>query len=271
MNIQDDFKFFIVGCQRTGTTMMRLILDSHPDIHCFDEWNGYSFLLDGKYPTTKNAKLLGFKCPNWTKLFTESELHRKILGSHPIIFMLRDVRGCVASMLNLKTDDGNFFNGVQKKVVANWTTDELSEIKNKNYPAHRIAALFWREQTSQYLKMVRLGLPVLGIHYEQFVQHPESHLRIICNFLQVPWHDSLLFHHEFDHDETPDGKAVGDTELDRPVDSSSILSWMNILTSQEETAILETAGGLNDYVSILRSELRFGSVLSCIEKKITML
>lgn len=273
MDGQEDRKFFIIGCQRTGTTMMRLILDSHPDIHCFDEWKGYSALLDGKYPNAKNAKLLGFKCPGWTKLFLTSEKHQKIIDSSPIIFMLRDVRGCIASMLNLKTGEGTFFNGVQR-TVREWENEphrpvkEILSIKNQTYPKLRAAALYWREQTLQYIELIKLNFSVLPIHYEQFVQFPESHLRIICNFLQVPWDDALLRHHEFSHDETPNGKAVGDTALDRPVDLSSTMLWMNIFTSQEEAAILETAGSLNDYVSILRSGLISGD---CTAKKITLL
>lgn len=38
-------RFFISGCQRSGTTMLRLILESHPFIQCFDEVAGYDILI----------------------------------------------------------------------------------------------------------------------------------------------------------------------------------------------------------------------------------
>ncbi len=36
--------FFILGCQRTGTTLMRLILESHSMVKCFDEPQCYEIL-----------------------------------------------------------------------------------------------------------------------------------------------------------------------------------------------------------------------------------
>lgn len=38
--------FYIIGCQRSGTTLMRLILDSHPQVSCVDESSAYDLLLD---------------------------------------------------------------------------------------------------------------------------------------------------------------------------------------------------------------------------------
>jgi hypothetical protein len=38
-------RFFISGCQRYGTTMLRLVLESHSHIHWFDEAIGYRLLI----------------------------------------------------------------------------------------------------------------------------------------------------------------------------------------------------------------------------------
>ena len=258
MGQDDPRKFLILGCHRTGTTMMRLILDSHPDIHCFDEWKGYTALEEGDYTNPKNAKLLGFKCPNWTYWLVESDEHQKICEAMPVIFMLRDVRGCITSMLRLKTGSGSFFKGIQtwpdRTQLKDHHKEELARIKTLSCPEYRVAAFYWRYMTEQYIELAKMGWPVLPIHYEQFVQFPESHLRVICNFLQVPWDDALLRHYEFEHDETPGGRAVGNTALDRPVDALSVMIWKDVLTVEQEEAILETAGGLNDYVSVIRQE-----------------
>lgn len=37
-------RFFITGCQRSGTTLLRLILEGHQDIRCFDETRSYGVL-----------------------------------------------------------------------------------------------------------------------------------------------------------------------------------------------------------------------------------
>lgn len=240
---------------------MRLILNSHKDIHCFDEWKSYNAVLENKYDNPKNAQIVGLKMPNWTEWVVQSEYYRSFYNNDPIIFMLRDVRATIASMLTLPTGNVNFFNNVLEAVNIKWPndehrtfskiyTDEVKQIEKMDFPDFRKAALFWRVKTSCYLDMVKLGFRVLPVNYDLFVLNPTSHLRIITNFLGIEWDDGLLLHHTKQHDETFDGIAVGNTMVNRPIDSKSITKWKDIL-KDEETAILETAGYWNDYVITL--------------------
>lgn len=255
-------RIFIVGCHRTGTTLMRLILNSHPAIHCFDEWKSYKALETGIYESPKNPAIFGFKIPNWTDLIVDSEYHRKFYNNDPIIFMFRDVRDTIASMLRLPTGNGTWFDGVRKEIDQKWISDssrsrffllhgeELKKIETLPYKDYRKASLYWRYKTSKYLDMIMLGWPVLPIRYEFLVQIPKPQLALICQFLQIEWDNKLLNHHLVEHDEVYNNYAVGNTLVDRPIESNSMAKWKNILTVEQEHAILETAGEWNDYVSI---------------------
>jgi hypothetical protein len=261
-------RLFIVGCHRSGTTMMRLVLNSHPDIHCYDEWKSYRAIESGIYPPVdKEVKAYGFKIPNWTERLVHDPVRRLYYKDGDlIVFMIRDVRDVVASMLSLPTGAGNFFIHATN-AIQNWYKDpargctkeffeELTATETLSEPIYRKAALFWRYKTSQYLEMVKLGYRVLPIRYENIVTCPESCMRIICSVVGLPFSEQVLHHHQIEHDETPNGKAVGDTNVKRSIDTYSINKWKTVLTSSQESAVIETAGPLNDYMAFVGMEVK---------------
>jgi len=103
-------RFFIVGCQRTGTTLLRLVLECHPEIACLDETNSYRSLSNLKATVPRSKTLLGFKIPRWTEQlheatlgdFGQTETAAQFYDGEPLIFLLRDVRDTVVSMCQLR-------------------------------------------------------------------------------------------------------------------------------------------------------------------------
>jgi hypothetical protein len=99
-------RFFIVGCQRSGTTLLRLILAGHPAIYCYDETLAYARLRDGQASEALGYELVCYKIPRWTEQLNipvlADEGHdivaARFYSREPIIFMIRDVRDVVASM-----------------------------------------------------------------------------------------------------------------------------------------------------------------------------
>jgi len=254
-------RVFILGCHRSGTTLLRLILNSHRGIHCFDEWKSYKILESGIFPNL--APVLGFKIPNWTDLIVDTEEYKKHYNGEPILFVMRDVRGAIASMLSLRTGKGTWLEGLYEKMDEVWSTDphkrKFFEIYGRKFkclkgfplPEQKFiaAALFWRYKTSRYLEMIKLGWKVLPVKYECLVQTPRSYIKIILDFLDIEWDDNLLNHHKLEHDETFDGIAVGDSLVSRAIDANSVFKWQSMLTKEQEQAVLETAGEWNDFVS----------------------
>jgi hypothetical protein len=123
-------RFLIAGCQRSGTTMMRLILESHKNIQCVDEQYSYE-MLSGRLaqPDTTGA-LLGFKIPVWTEQLLQAQLHWNeyayLYGSdpvpnfydrEPIIFMVRSPFDTISSMLRLKVESDSWLQRVGVPVV----------------------------------------------------------------------------------------------------------------------------------------------------------
>ena len=83
---------------------MRLILEAHPDVFCYDELKSYSVLRKSMREGFPRERLVGFKIPRWTE-----QLNRQVLmddGEDPcesfycgekILFLLRDVRDAISS------------------------------------------------------------------------------------------------------------------------------------------------------------------------------
>ncbi|HZT83276.1 MAG TPA: sulfotransferase, partial [Gemmataceae bacterium] len=107
---QDPGRFFIVGCQRSGTTLLRLVLECHPLVACYDEDTAYKALQEGCRCPPPGKRLAGFKIPRWTEQLGEpvcrdeglAETAAGLYQGEPLVFVLRDVRDVVASMHKLR-------------------------------------------------------------------------------------------------------------------------------------------------------------------------
>jgi hypothetical protein len=115
--------------------------------------------------------------------------------------------------------------------------------------ANRVAAaaLYWKFKTEAYFDYLALGWPVLGVRYEDLVRQPQEQIRRITDFLGLEWEDSLLNHHQQQHQELDEqGKAVGETDPQRAIDARSLRRYESLLSPQEVAAILQVAGDLNE-------------------------
>src|SRR5437016_4600645 len=69
MEVLNNRRFYILGCQRTGTTLMRLVLECHSKILCFGEVRGYQALANNERTIPYGKEIVGFKIPRWTEQF----------------------------------------------------------------------------------------------------------------------------------------------------------------------------------------------------------
>lgn len=244
-----DRRFFIAGCQRSGTTLMRLILESHTDIACFDEQYSYEILAGRRAPPrpaseVADFEIVGFKIPVWSEQLLQARLHWNeyayLYGSatipnfydrEPLIFMLRSPLDTVSSMLKLSVENDSWLHRVAVPVVhamsegARLSDEFEADLKFAlacSDPEVAIGALYWKIKSSAALSYLDTGLPVHVVAYERFVANPATFLPGILQHIGVRWDDSVLKHHQIPHGEVIDGKAIGGTDPTRPIDTRSI-------------------------------------------------
>ena len=260
-------RFFIVGCQRSGTTRMRLDLETHPQVFCFDETKAYRVLSEAESPVPPGKRLVGFKIPRWTEQLAEAECWDQgedarvggLYQGEPLVFLLRDVLDTVASMIKLAGNGG-------KNWLESWGrlsldgrrggaafrerfASDLAVLEASGDAPAETGAFIWKYKTTAYFDYQGRGWPVCGVRYEDVVSDPERQLRRVATFLGLPWDPVVLRSHERPHEEIfPDGKTLGGTDPKRPIDRDSVGRWQRDLSADDVARILALAGDLNERV-----------------------
>jgi sulfotransferase family protein len=192
---------FIVGCQRSGTTMLRLVLDSHPNISCGPETR---FLAD-------LAPITGDQWPRMSRYgMSKEEWHRRIAD-----FFGGFQRDYAASRgktrwadktpryaLSLEFLDAVFPTCQIIHVIRDGRDVVASHRKRWGYRSAVKASVKWPRYIAA-ARAVGERLPpsrYLELRYEDLVGDTEKVLRGLFDWLGEPWDARVLGYNEHPHD-----------------------------------------------------------------------
>lgn len=250
-------RFFISGCQRSGTTMLRLILESHPSIQCFDEANGYDILVAeakgeaSQLSVKEGTTLQGFKIPRFAEQLTWPEFSDLDYGIFPsfyknekVIHVFRDVLDVVGSMMRLKTLGGVSWLDrygrsilhalVQHPNISTLYKEKYAALERQGLPVHLVGALYWEIKNQGFFNLLERNKPVYALKYEFLVGSPERELLKLSQFVGISWSDALLNHPAHPHTELDEnGIAIGETDSRRSIDTQSIGKYRHLMTEQQ--------------------------------------
>ena len=246
---------FIGGAPRSGTTLLRVMLDSHPNILCGPELRAFPALASfssqlrrfhGSTPTNnlsgatidaafrdlcmsflrpyhrrQQKKRIAEKTPANVLHFEELE---RLFPDGQFIHVVRDGRDVVASLLGMDWRDSK--TGAPQDI----TQDPEA------------AARAWATHVQCGLAAERTGA-AYRIHYEQLVCSPEETLRPLLDFLGEPWSPSMLDFHQ-----NP-SIALGENEssagrVSQPLDRAAIGRWRHALAPATARIVEDVAGPL---------------------------
>jgi Sulfotransferase family len=264
--------FFIVGFQRSGTTLLRLMLDNHPDIAVPLDTTGLWSRVEGKLDRygdlasaaarekliaelLKEERIRLWEVPltveqiakRWTSrrygglvaAFYESYAEakgKKVWGDKDPGNMLR------LSQLNRWFPEGRFIH-----IIRDGRDACLSQL-NQDFGFDDVlpCAAAWREQ----VWWVREAGALLGpdryfeLRYEDLVSRPEALLREISDFLGVAYSPQMLEYHRKVDQSVPESKRHLWPLLHQPPRADNTEQWKNKLSSGQRICFEKRAGPL---------------------------
>ena len=248
---------FIGGAGRSGTTLVRVILDAHPNIACGPElkmlwmiaqqakemeqtfgpvlrdWyvepedirRLYGAFITGlmeQYRTRAGKPRVAEKTPGNVLAFLD--LHR-LFPDSPLIHIIRDGRDVISSLLTM-----------------NWTEPDGSPSPFTRDV--RKAAEYW--VTGVQAGRTAGADPEVGrryyeVRYEELVADPEQVLPPLFAFLDEPWDPRVLRFHESDRTL---GRESSAAQVTQPIYRTALGRWQRELSPSQLVHVREVAGPL---------------------------
>ena len=241
---------FIVGSQRSGTTVLGLALGAHERVELVDEDRAYVALAGEPVDATG---MTIYKVPNWTAAVGTFAAHFPGGG---FLFLRRPAVQVAASMLTLRgfagTSWAEHFAGIETRVAIAGFSDERARaalerhLRRAESDTVLMAALCAIAKQALVSEYRRRGLRVLEVDYERLVIEPEATLAAVLDFLGIAHGERALR-----AGPGPRGATIGQTERGRPIDAGSLDKYRRVLgtgalarIAELETSIRgELAGG----------------------------
>jgi len=249
---------FVGGAGRSGTTLLRVVLDSHPNIACGPElkvtpsicglWFDFNtafhpalveygltredisrvtgdFILAllAKYRASSGKPRSAEKSPNNVYYF--EHLHM-IFPDSPLVHVLRDGRDVVCSLLTMDWVDSRTGKPIDytrdaRKAAEYW----VSAVRAGREAGRKIGTRHYHE-----------------LKYEEVVARPEAALRSLFEFLGEPWDEAVLrFHANTARALANESSAA---QVSKPLYTTAAGRWLHDLKPADKAAVKAVAGDL---------------------------
>ncbi|XP_076434758.1 protein-tyrosine sulfotransferase 1-like [Babylonia areolata] len=237
----DNDVIFIGGVPRSGTTLMRVMLDAHPHVRCGPETRviprilGLRASLLGSSPERRRLEAAGVTThvlDSAVKAFVaqvmagHGEAAPRLCNKDPFtlkaalflsrqfprakfLLMVRDGRAVVHSIISRRVTIRGFDLGSYRTCLQKWN-----------------AAM-----ETMHVQCLMVGpARCLHVYYEQLVLHPRRWMEKILRFLDLPWNDSVLHHQDFiGHPISLSSKERSTDQVVRPVNREALTRWVGHL------------------------------------------
>lgn len=233
---------FVVGSMGSGTTLMRLMLDSHPNIMIAKETGFMRSVSAIRSIPYWNAK------DKWVKRIgvTPKELDRSLEAFYDEVFSL-----AASKQGATRWGDKTPFHVEFIEAAARVFPEALfvGTVRHPGAVANSVGRFGWswkkgvRHWCTANEWLLEGGIAVgdrLQLwRYEDLVNSTESVMKEVLDFVDEPWDPIVLEHHRHQT-----GRAEGGTVAHDPVDASRISKWADAVSERDMDRLVAMAGPL---------------------------
>jgi len=258
------------GAARSGTTLLSVILNSHPELVCGPESDLFRLWPEFDRLSVNAVTWAWHVLRGWTEPFRT--LSRDFGISLQQIRRLWMRSGSPAEFI-----DRFFGEYARRHGVTRWADKTPANVKVigfifEHFPRAKFvhiirdgrdtccSVLAWSRQypkshpldirsaAETWSRWIGLGREWIGhphyteVRYEDLVTAPEASLRLLLEFLELPWNAEVLAYHDQAQSNRPDLPLTHLAGVSKPVYSSSIERWQKDLTFADRRAVEEIAG-----------------------------
>ena len=254
-HISQQSPVIVGGCGRSGTTLLRVMLDSHPHIACGPETS----LLAGGFQPEKLASRFDIPLDEIWQL-------RKAAADHAHFVELFFTRYAAArgkqrwaekTPQNVRYTDYIFLHFPLAKFIHVIRDGRDVVCSIRTFPRFRVVngqrvptnirrplppcIQRWLSRTAAGMKW--RGHPnYFEVHYEDIVNDPEATLRKVCDFIGEPWSAVMLEYHKHDEPSRDPSRFPANVAATQPLSKKAMQRWRTDLTEAEQRLFNELAG-----------------------------
>lgn len=199
---------FIGGVPSSGTTLVRVVLDAHPDIRCGEETRLVPRILQMRERWRKagreHKRLIAAGLNDTVINIIVRNFISNIIELHgpPAKYLCNKDPLALAQMQDLHKmfPKAKFLLVIRDgRAVANSIVSRNLTISGVDHKSYLSAALFWNKAIERmWMNCERLGPRFcLKVYFEKLVTNPKAEMTKVLKFLHIRWHDNVLHHEEF--------------------------------------------------------------------------
>ena len=272
--IHSEAPFFVIGADRSGTTLLRLMLNEHPRLHVPREsyfLRDLALNVDPERPLTpsevREALRIVRTHPRWPDWgITDDVLEEAMGGLGSSAPLLRDI---VDRLFRLSSERDGKPRWGDKTPMYIHHIDRIHRIFPESKVLHLVrdgrdvavslrripwhgstvlaAAAYWSRSVEQGMDRGRpLGELYREFRYEDLVLDPRGTLEAICDFLGEEFHPRMLRFHSTAAEEIAPWERTLHTKVVRPPAASDVERWRREMTPSQVLVFEAMAGRAMD-------------------------
>jgi protein-tyrosine sulfotransferase len=258
VHVSDASPIVVGGCPRSGTTLMRVILDTHPKICCGPE----SSTFVRRWPPLKKLPVR-FGMPHNTvqALFKASPSQAWFIDEFFKLYcaLRQKPRWAEKTPSNINQLDFIFEHFPKARFIHMLRDGRDTVCSLRTHPRHavvdgKLVKLNTRHPirpcTERWVHDVRAGLQRRGdsryleVRYEELVEKPKETLQQVFDFVEEPFDERVLEFHAVKSQSRDFTNFPQNPEATRPLYKAAVSRWRSDFTQDDVRAVKELAGPL---------------------------